>query len=95
MIYPSLYEGFGLPVLEAMSCGTPVLTSNISSMPEVIGKAGILFNPYDIGDIAEAIRKVLHSDDLRDRMRNDGLQRANMFSWAKCAKETLEIYKSI
>lgn len=86
-IYASLCEGFGIPVLEAMQCGIPTITSNCSSMPEVAGDACELVDPYDIESIKHAITKVLSSPDLRQEMREKGLAQARKFSWANCAKE--------
>ena len=91
LVYPSLYEGFGLPVLEAMACGTPVVTSNSSSLPEVVGEAGVLVNPYDVGAIKEGIRRALLDSNLRERLRREGLKRAQTFTWEKAAKETLKV----
>lgn len=91
----SLYEGFGLPPLEAMACGTPVIVSNISSLPEVVGDAGILVNPYDVDEIARAIHEVLVNERLREEMRVKGLERAKQFSWEKTAKETLKAYEEV
>lgn len=92
-VYPSIYEGFGLPPLEAMSCGLPVISSNTSSIPEVVGDAGILVNPYNVHDLAEAIYKVVDSSSLRAELSKKGLLQANKFSWKKCAEETINIYK--
>lgn len=92
-IYPSLYEGFGLPPLEAMACGTPVITSNISSLPEVVGDAAITVDPYDINDIASSIRQILNNKILQEDLRKKGLQQAQKFSWEKTAEETLKLYK--
>lgn len=94
-VYPSLYEGFGLPPLEAMACGTPVITSNTSSLPEVVGDAGIMVNPYDVDGLADAMYEVLTNDELREDMIKKGLERAKMFSWEKCAKETLDVYEEV
>ncbi len=92
-VYPSLYEGFGLPVIEAMSCGCPVVTSNLSSLPEVAGDAGLLVDPYNVKAIAQAIERVLMDRQLADSMQSKGLERAGMFSWERCARETLAVYK--
>jgi glycosyltransferase involved in cell wall biosynthesis len=92
-IYPSLYEGFGLPPLEAMSCGTPVISSNTSSIPEVVGEAGILVDPYQVNDLAAAIYKVAGSVSLQNELSQKGLERAQLFSWKKCAEETLQVYR--
>jgi Glycosyltransferase len=92
-VYPSLYEGFGLPPLEAMSCGVPVISSNTSSIPEVVGDAGILIDPYRTEDIAEAIGKLASSESLRDELSWRGIQRSRLFSWKQCAIETLQVYR--
>lgn len=92
-VYPSLYEGFGLPPLEAMSCGTPVISSNTSSIPEVVGEAGILIDPYKVNDLAAAIYKVAGSVSLQDELSRKGLERAQLFSWKKCAEETFQVYR--
>lgn len=94
-VFPSLQEGFGLPPLEAMACGTPVITSNTSSLPEVIGDAGILVDPYNINEIVEAMYQVISNIELRERMRYKGLERVKMFSWEKAAKETIDVFKTI
>ena len=93
LAYPSLYEGFGLPILEAMSCGTPVITSNVSSMPEVAGKAALLIDPLNGEEIAWAIHKVLTDTELKNRLKNSGLERTAFFSWEKTARQTLEVYQ--
>lgn len=89
-IYPSLYEGFGLPVLEAMKCGCPVITSNTSSLPEVIGDAGIKINPENDEDLIEAFRKMYYDTFFRELCIERGQIRAKNFSWHKCASEILE-----
>ncbi len=95
-VYPSYYEGFGFPVLEAMACGTPVVSSNASSLPEVGGEAVIYVEPFDVESIAEGINKVLNLDDLiYQRMIQKGLEQAGKFSWEKCARETLEVLRSV
>lgn len=94
-VYPSLYEGFGLPPLEAMACGTPVISSNVSSIPEVVGDAGILVDPYRPEEIARAICTVLENSDLRDRLKREGLARAGLFTWDKTARETIKLYQEI
>lgn len=94
-VLPSLYEGFGLPVLEAMACGTPVITSNISSLPEVAGNAAILVNPYDVEELAHAMYKVLDNKGLKRILIEKGLRRAKMFSWEKTARKTLEVYRQV
>ena len=92
--YPSLYEGFGLPPLEAMACGTPVITSNVSALPEVVGKAGIMVGPHDVEAWAEAIQQVLLDAELRESLSNAGLERAARFSWHKTAEMTVDLYRS-
>jgi len=94
-VYPSLYEGFGLPPLEAMACGTPVITSNTSSLPEVVGDAGIMVDPYNVDGLAKAMYEVLTNDGLREELRKRGLERAKLFSWKKCAEEHLRVYEEV
>jgi glycosyltransferase involved in cell wall biosynthesis len=94
-VYPSFYEGFGLPPLEAMSCGTPVITSNVSSIPEVVGDAGILIDPYDTSNLMEALVNTLNDEQLKERLSKDGLVRASQYSWKRTASETLSAYKKI
>jgi glycosyltransferase involved in cell wall biosynthesis len=94
-VYPSLYEGFGLPPLEAMAAGCPVISSNASSMPEVIGNAGKYFNPNDLEEIQFALEKVVSSPELRSRLIGLGFKNIEKFSWQKCALETLDIYKNL
>jgi glycosyltransferase involved in cell wall biosynthesis len=93
-VFPSLYEGFGLPPLEAMACGTPVIAANVSSIPEVVGDAGLLVNPNDAEELADALGRVLCRDAaLRQDLRERGLQRAREFSWDRAARETLAVYR--
>lgn len=92
-VYPSLYEGFGLPPLEAMQCGVPVITSNTSSLPEVVGKAGIMVPPSDVDALAQAMLDVCNDSDLRKMMVKRGLQQSECFSWARCAGETVAAYQ--
>ena len=94
-VYPSLYEGFGLPPLEGMACGTPVITTNISSMPEVVGNTGILVPPNDEGALFRAIQQVLGDKHLRQRLQEAGPQRAANFTWKHTAEKTLEIYQRV
>jgi len=91
-VYPSLYEGFGLPPLEAMACGTPVVTSNTSSLPEVVGDAGLLVEPTDPEEIAQAMQRLLTDSTLRDELTSKGLERAKAFTWQRTARETVEVY---
>ncbi|MFP3896995.1 MAG: glycosyltransferase family 4 protein [Anaerolineales bacterium] len=92
---PSIYEGFGLTPLEAMACGTPVVVSNVSSLPEVVGDAGLLVDPNKVDEIAVAMWRVLTDDELRECLIHKGLKRARQFSWEKAARETLELYHSL
>ncbi|GAH72875.1 unnamed protein product, partial [marine sediment metagenome] len=95
LAYPSLYEGFGLPPLEAMACGCPVVTSNTSSLPEVVGEAGIMVNPYDTRSLVQAMRQVLTDSELRDSMVRKGLEQSKKFSWESTAKLTLQVYNKV
>ncbi|MFH2069021.1 MAG: glycosyltransferase family 1 protein [Candidatus Omnitrophota bacterium] len=92
-VYPSAYEGFGLPPLEAMACGAPVITSNTSSLPEVVGGAGIMVAPGDADGLSEAICKICRSESLRQDMSRRSLERAKLFSWEKCVDQTVAAYK--
>lgn len=95
LVFPSLYEGFGFPVLEAMACACPVITSNTSSLPEVAGEAGIMVDPQNINSLAEAMSKVLTDGKLRNNMIRKGLEQAKGFSWEKTAEQTLEVYHKV
>jgi glycosyltransferase involved in cell wall biosynthesis len=92
-VYPSYFEGFGLPPLEAMKCGAPVIVGNQTSLPEVVGDAGVLFDPFDVDDIAAKVDNVIGDSDLRARLRVKGLNRAKLFDWRETARQTLAIYK--
>lgn len=92
-VYPSYFEGFGLPPLEAMKCGTPVITGNRTSLPEVVGDAGVLVDPFDIDAIASAIGTVIDDSNLRSKLRIRSLNRARMFDWRETARRTLEVYR--
>jgi glycosyltransferase involved in cell wall biosynthesis len=92
-IYPSLYEGFGLPPLEAMACGCPVVVSNVASLPEVCGDAAYYVDPYSVESIAEGIIKVLTDDSLKQSLIGKGLERAKLFSWEKSAQEHIQIFE--
>lgn len=93
--FPSLYEGFGLPPLEAMACGCPVVTSNSSSLPEVVGDAGLMVDPRSPEGLAEAMGRVLGDSGLANELREKGLRRAAEFSWRRCAAETLAVYREL
>ncbi|MGE5632450.1 MAG: glycosyltransferase family 4 protein [Caulobacteraceae bacterium] len=92
-VYPSLYEGFGLPPLEAMQCGTPVVTSNVSSIPEIVGDACKLINPYSVDDIADSILSLLSDGDEWHKYSLMGREKAKEYSWQKTALKTMEVYK--
>jgi glycosyltransferase involved in cell wall biosynthesis len=93
-VFPSIYEGFGMPPLEAMACGTPVVASNTSSLPEVVGDAGLTVSPYDPAALAAAISRVLDDADLRQELRERGLRQARAFSWRVTAERTLAAYEA-
>jgi glycosyltransferase involved in cell wall biosynthesis len=95
LTFPSLYEGFGIPPLEAMACGTPVVASNTSSIPEVVGDAALLFDPYNVEEMTEAMYRALTDKQLRNELRQKGFERIKQFSWEKAAKETLAIYNEV
>ena len=95
LIFPSLYEGFGFPLLEAMSCGTPVITSNIYAMPEIVKDSALLVNPLDIDDIARGICELAFNEDLRKELAKKGMERAKFFSWRRCAEEHMKLYEEI
>ena len=90
-IFPSLHEGFGIPPLEAMACGTPVITSGVSSLPEVVGDAGLLVDPYNVSDIASAMYRLISEPGLRETMIGKGLERARLFSWERTARTVLSV----
>ncbi|KPU44553.1 mannosylfructose-phosphate synthase [Oxobacter pfennigii] len=94
-VYPSLYEGFGLPILEAMKCGTPTITSNVSSIPEIAGDGALLINPFDTEKLADAMSKVLEDNEIKSGLIAKGLERASLFSWRKTAHETLKVYGNV
>ncbi len=94
-VFPSLYEGFGLDPLEAMKCGTPVVCSNRTSLPEVVGDAALTFDPDNIGQMVAAMRELLTDADLAAKLRERSLERAKQFSWRKTAAETLAVYEEV
>jgi glycosyltransferase involved in cell wall biosynthesis len=94
-VYPSYFEGFGLPPLEAMQCGTPVIVGNRTSLPEVVGEAGLLVNPFDEGEITEAMARLIDNPDLRGELRVKGLERAAKFTWQETARRTLDVYRQV
>jgi len=94
-VYASYFEGFGLPPLEAMKCGTPVIVGNQTSLPEVVGDAGLLVNPFDEGEMTAALAQLIDNPDLRNQLRVKGLNRAGQFSWQDTARRTLEVYKQV
>lgn len=94
-IYPSFYEGFGFPPLEAAACGTPTIVSNVSSLPEIMGNASILVNPFDISELAQAMANLAYDKNLRANLSQAGLERAKQFSWEKCAREMIEVFESL
>lgn len=93
LVFPSLWEGFGLPALEAMACGTPVITSNLSSLPEVTGDAALLVDPYNVGAIADAMKALANDTPLRSQLRTASIDRAKQFSWAKTGKATADVLR--
>ncbi|MFB0536593.1 MAG: glycosyltransferase family 4 protein [Anaerolineae bacterium] len=95
LVFPSLYEGFGLPPLEALACGTPVIASNRGSLPEIVGDGGLLLEPDDVEGLAAAMEKLLADDDLWTDLRQKGLAHAARFSWEKTARETLAVYQEV
>jgi glycosyltransferase involved in cell wall biosynthesis len=92
LVYPSLFEGFGLPVLEAMACGTPVVASSRSALPELVGDAGLLVDPENVEALAQAMARILADRDLREDLGQRGLARSGQFSWAETARQTLSVY---
>jgi alpha-1,3-rhamnosyl/mannosyltransferase len=95
MVYPSIYEGFGLPPLEAMACSTPVICSNASSLPEVVGDAGVMVEALDDRALMHAMQKMVDDDAGWTDLKSKSVQRARSFTWAECARRTVEVYKSV
>ena len=94
-VYPSLYEGFGLPPLEAMACGTPVIVSNTTSLPEVVGNAGLRVDPLNVEQIADAIQRLVTNNNLHQSLQKKGLERAKLFSWDKTAASTWNVLREV
>jgi glycosyltransferase involved in cell wall biosynthesis len=94
-VFPSLYEGFGLPPLEAMACGTPCVVSNSSSLPEVTGPAALLFNPTSLESLEDGVVRLLTDSDLYETLRAEGLKQSALFPWSRAAEETLSVYRSV
>jgi glycosyltransferase involved in cell wall biosynthesis len=95
LVYPSLFEGFGLPPLEAMACGTPVVTSKTSSLPEIVGEAALMIDPYDEAALQRAMLEISSDEPLRARLREAGFEQARRFTWRAAAEETLALYKEV
>jgi glycosyltransferase involved in cell wall biosynthesis len=95
LVLPSIYEGFGFPILEAMACGTPVIAGNAASLPEVVGDAGLLVDPRRPEDISEATASVLTDASLAAELRHRGLERARQFTWSRTAEKTAAVYRSL
>jgi len=93
--FPSRYEGFGLPLLEAMACGAPVVSSNASSLPEVVGDAGLMVDPSDVEGLCSALRRLLDDEPLRQAISVAGRARAQIFSWRRTAAETVQVYREV
>jgi glycosyltransferase involved in cell wall biosynthesis len=94
-VFPSLFEGFGIPALEAMECGCPVAASNAASLPEVVGSAAVLFDPINVEEMSDVLLRLSTSSSLRADMRRQGLERAKQFSWRTMASETIKVYERV
>jgi glycosyltransferase involved in cell wall biosynthesis len=94
-IFPTKYEGFGIPLLQAMAAGTPIAASDVSAIPEIAGDAALLFDPENVKDISEKILKIVKNKELKDKLRQAGLKRVSQFSWEKCAQETLKVIEKL
>lgn len=95
LIYPSIYEGFGLPPLEAMACGVPVIASDVSSLPEVVGDTGLLINPYDVAAITQAIQMLITAPDVRRTLSLKALAKSKKFTWNQCVTQTIDAYRQV
>jgi glycosyltransferase involved in cell wall biosynthesis len=95
LVFPSVYEGFGLPILEAMAVGVPVVCSRVASLPEVAGEAAVYFDPYSVDDMAQQIARVALDSGLRGALRQKGRENVKRFSWTKTAAETLAVYQQL
>jgi len=95
LVFPSLFEGFGMPVIEAMACGCPVVCANTTSLPEIAGEAAILVDPYNVAEIAEAIHLALCNERLKSKLKAQGIERSRQFSWQKTAQQTVEVYRAV
>ncbi|UUZ64988.1 glycosyltransferase family 4 protein [Polaromonas sp. P1-6] len=95
LIYPSIYEGFGLPPLEAMACGVPVIVSNVSSLPEVVGDTGLLIDPQDVEGLVDAIEKLVNAPEIRQELAQKALRRSTTFTWSRCVEQTVEAYRLV
>ena len=95
VLFPSWYEGFGLPPVEAMSCGTPAVTSNVASLPEAAGNAALMANPDDIDGLCNAVKTLLYDEHVRKDCINKGIVHSRKFSWAKCAEQMIAVYQKV
>jgi alpha-1,3-rhamnosyl/mannosyltransferase len=95
LVFPSIYEGFGLPIIEAQAMGVPVVTSDLSCMPEVAGEAALLVDPYNVQEISGALEQVMLDEDLRQKLKVSGLRNARQYSWDKTAVKTLDVYSRL
>ena len=95
LVYPSIYEGFGLPPLEAMASGVPVISSNVSSIPEVVGDSGVLIDPHDTEALSEAMERMIEDNIYRNQMAQKALERSQLFSWRNCVEKTIAVYREV